>query len=68
MPAHHQHALARFGDAPVRALDASLVPITLTMPNDGRIKAVSLIIDDNPNDVELALTAQAMADRAFAGK
>lgn len=35
-------------DAPARALDAALVPITLTMPNDGRIKAVSLIIDDNP--------------------
>jgi len=35
-------------DAPVRALDAALVPITLTMPNDGQIKAVSLIIDDNP--------------------
>ena len=35
-------------DAPVRAMDASLVPITLTMPEDGQIKAVSLIIDDNP--------------------
>ena len=35
-------------DAPVRALDAALVPITLTMPDDGQIKAVSLIIDDNP--------------------
>ncbi|MCJ2134489.1 quinoprotein dehydrogenase-associated SoxYZ-like carrier [Methylobacterium sp. J-026] len=35
-------------DAPVRALDAALVPITLTMPKDGQIKAVSLIIDDNP--------------------
>lgn len=35
-------------DAPARALDAALVPITLTMPNDGQIKAVSLIIDDNP--------------------
>ena len=35
-------------DAPARALDAALVPITLTMPKDGQIKAVSLIIDDNP--------------------
>ncbi|MEE7489409.1 quinoprotein dehydrogenase-associated SoxYZ-like carrier [Methylobacterium oryzae] len=35
-------------EAPARALDAALVPITLTMPNDGQIKAVSLIIDDNP--------------------
>ena len=25
-------------DAPARALDAALVPITLTMPNDGQIK------------------------------
>ncbi|MCJ2050026.1 quinoprotein dehydrogenase-associated SoxYZ-like carrier [Methylobacterium sp. J-070] len=35
-------------DAPVRALDAALVPITLTMPDSAQIKAVSLIIDDNP--------------------
>lgn len=35
-------------DAPARALDAALVPITLTMPDKDRIKAVSLIIDDNP--------------------
>jgi sulfur-oxidizing protein SoxY len=36
-------------DAPARALDAALVPITLTMPEKDRIKAVSLIIDDNPS-------------------
>ena len=36
-------------DAPVRALDASLVPITLTMPDKDRIAAVHLIIDDNPS-------------------
>ncbi|MCJ2019889.1 MULTISPECIES: quinoprotein dehydrogenase-associated SoxYZ-like carrier [unclassified Methylobacterium] len=35
-------------EAPARALDAALVPITLTMLKDGQIKAVSLIIDDNP--------------------
>ena len=35
-------------EAPARALDAALVPITLTMPKDRQIKAVSLIIDDNP--------------------
>ncbi|MCJ2056012.1 quinoprotein dehydrogenase-associated SoxYZ-like carrier [Methylobacterium sp. J-048] len=35
-------------DAPARALDAALVPITLTMPEPSRIKAVSLVIDDNP--------------------
>jgi sulfur-oxidizing protein SoxY len=36
-------------DAPVRALDASLVPITLTMPEKDRIAGVHLIIDDNPS-------------------
>lgn len=36
-------------DAPVRALDASLVPITLTMPEKGRIAGVHLVIDDNPS-------------------
>ncbi|GJD74765.1 quinoprotein dehydrogenase-associated SoxYZ-like carrier [Methylobacterium goesingense] len=36
-------------DAPVRALDASLVPITLTMPEKDRVAAVHLIIDDNPS-------------------
>lgn len=35
-------------DAPARALDAALVPITLTMPQGDQIKAVSLVIDDNP--------------------
>jgi sulfur-oxidizing protein SoxY len=36
-------------DAPVRAMDASLVPITLTMPEKDRVAAVHLIIDDNPS-------------------
>ncbi|GJE56363.1 MULTISPECIES: quinoprotein dehydrogenase-associated SoxYZ-like carrier [Methylobacterium] len=35
-------------DAPQRAEDASLVPITLTMPDKDAIKGVSFIIDDNP--------------------
>ncbi|MCJ2014599.1 quinoprotein dehydrogenase-associated SoxYZ-like carrier [Methylobacterium sp. J-076] len=35
-------------EAPKRAEDAALVPITLTMPEKDKIKAVSLIIDDNP--------------------
>ncbi len=35
-------------EAPARALDAALVPITLTMPDKDRIRAVSLVIDDNP--------------------
>ena len=36
-------------DAPVRAMDAALVPITLTMPEKDRIAGVHLIIDDNPS-------------------
>ncbi|MCJ2037003.1 quinoprotein dehydrogenase-associated SoxYZ-like carrier [Methylobacterium sp. J-068] len=36
-------------DAPVRALDASLVPITLTMPEKDQVAGVHLIIDDNPS-------------------
>jgi len=36
-------------DAPIRALDAALVPITLRMPEKDRIKAVYLVIDDNPS-------------------
>ena len=35
-------------DAPKRAQDAALVPITLTMPEKDRIKSVYLVIDDNP--------------------
>ncbi|MGC5777965.1 quinoprotein dehydrogenase-associated SoxYZ-like carrier [Methylobacterium sp. NFXW15] len=35
-------------DTPKRAEDAALVPITLSMPDRDKIKAVSLIIDDNP--------------------
>jgi sulfur-oxidizing protein SoxY len=35
-------------DAPKRAEDAALVPITLSMPDRDKIKSVSLIIDDNP--------------------
>jgi sulfur-oxidizing protein SoxY len=36
-------------DAPVRAMDAALVPITLTMPEKDRIAGVHLVIDDNPS-------------------
>jgi sulfur-oxidizing protein SoxY len=35
-------------DAPARAEDAALVPITLTMPEKDKIKSVYLVIDDNP--------------------
>lgn len=35
-------------DAPIRAEDAALVPITLTMPERERLKSVYLVVDDNP--------------------
>ncbi|GJE56207.1 MULTISPECIES: quinoprotein dehydrogenase-associated SoxYZ-like carrier [Methylobacterium] len=35
-------------DAPKRAEDAALVPITLAMSDKDKVKGVSLIIDDNP--------------------
>ena len=35
-------------DAPKRAQDAALVPITLTMPEKDIIKSVYLVIDENP--------------------
>jgi len=36
-------------DAPTRAEDAALVPVTLTMPEQDTIKSVYLVIDDNPS-------------------
>ena len=36
-------------EAPQRAMDAALVPITLTMSDKGNIKSVYLVIDDNPS-------------------
>ena len=35
-------------EAPVRALDAALVPLTVTLSGDKPIKSVYVIIDDNP--------------------
>ena len=36
-------------DAPARALDAALVPITLTMPEKDKVAGIHLVIDDNPS-------------------
>jgi len=36
-------------DAPARAQDAALVPVTLSMPEKDKIKSVYLVIDDNPS-------------------
>src|SRR6202171_4582375 len=35
-------------DAPARALDAALVPVTLTVKGDKPIKGIYLVIDNNP--------------------
>jgi sulfur-oxidizing protein SoxY len=35
-------------DAPARALDAALVPVTLTVSGDKTIKGIYLVIDNNP--------------------
>jgi sulfur-oxidizing protein SoxY len=49
-------------DAPVRAMDAALVPITLTMPEKDKIAAVHLIIDDNPSPYAAQVTFGPAAD------
>jgi sulfur-oxidizing protein SoxY len=43
-------------DAPTRAEDAALVPITLTMPEKDEIKSVYLVIDDNPSPLAAHVT------------
>lgn len=35
-------------EAPPRALDAAIVPFTITLPSDKPIKSVALVIDNNP--------------------
>ena len=43
-------------DAPLRALDAALVPVTLDFPGPQPIKSVWLVIDDNPSPLAAHLT------------
>ncbi|GEP08750.1 quinoprotein dehydrogenase-associated SoxYZ-like carrier [Methylobacterium gnaphalii] len=49
-------------DAPKRAEDAALVPITLTMPEKDKVKSVSLVIDDNPTPYAAHFTFGPAAD------
>ena len=49
-------------DAPPRALDAALVPFTITLPGDKQIKSVSLVIDNNPGPLAGRFTFGAAAD------
>ncbi|WP_430910158.1 quinoprotein dehydrogenase-associated SoxYZ-like carrier [Methylobacterium sp. sgz302541] len=49
-------------DAPVRALDAALVPITLTMPEKDNVAGLYFIIDDNPSPYAAHFTFGPAAD------
>ncbi|GJE59890.1 quinoprotein dehydrogenase-associated SoxYZ-like carrier [Methylobacterium trifolii] len=51
-------------DAPARALDAALVPITLTMPEKDKIKAIHFVIDDNPSPYAAHISFGPAADPA----
>ena len=49
-------------EAPVRALDAALVPITITLTGAKAIKGVYLVIDDNPSPLAAHVTFGPAAD------
>jgi sulfur-oxidizing protein SoxY len=49
-------------DAPPRALDAALVPFTITLPGDKSVKSVFLVIDNNPGPLAGRFTFGAAAD------
>ena len=49
-------------DAPVRALDASLVPMTITLKDPKDVKGLYLVIDDNPSPVAAHFTFGPDAD------
>jgi sulfur-oxidizing protein SoxY len=49
-------------DAPLRALDAALVPVSLDFSGNKPIKSVYLIIDDNPSPLAAHLTFGPKAD------
>ena len=49
-------------DAPQRAQDAALMPVTLRMPEKDKIKSVYLVIDDNPSPLAAHVTFGPVAD------
>ena len=49
-------------DAPERAPDAALMPVTLTMPEKHAIRSVYLVIDDNPSPFAAHVTFGPAAD------
>jgi len=52
---HGRHPTALPGwvnvDAPVRAMDAALVPVTVTVAQDHPIRGIYLVVDENPSPV-----------------
>jgi len=49
-------------DAPPRAMDAALVPITITIRPDARVVGLTLVIDDNPAPVAAKFRFGPLAD------
>ena len=49
-------------DAPARALDASLVPVALTMPEKDNVAGLYFVIDDNPSPYAAHFTFGPAAD------
>jgi sulfur-oxidizing protein SoxY len=49
-------------DAPPRAMDAALVPVTITIKPDAKIVALTLVIDDNPAPVAAKFQFGPLAD------
>jgi sulfur-oxidizing protein SoxY len=52
-PGHHVNPAPGFVgiDAPVRAMDAALVPVTLTLPTGKPLKSLYLVVDENPSPI-----------------
>jgi sulfur-oxidizing protein SoxY len=49
-------------DAPPRAMDAALVPVTITLRPDANVLALTLVIDDNPAPVAAKFRFGPLAD------
>ena len=49
-------------DAPPRAMDAALVPVTITIRPDARVVGLTLVIDDNPAPVAAKFRFGPLAD------
>lgn len=52
-------------DAPQRALDAALVPITITTPAELKVTGLSLVVDDNPGPLAAQVRFGPAGDPGF---